>query len=197
MPQSRTASIERKTRETLVRVKLNLDGEGTSETNTGIGFLDHMLDQLAFHGLMDLAVSCEGDLHIDSHHTTEDIGIAFGQALNEALGEKKGIRRYGHAYIPMDEALLRAVLDCSGRPDFVFNGEFGRYNLGDLDTQMIPHFFKSLAFNCGLTLHLSILFGSNDHHKCEGLFKAFARAFSDAVTLDPRRMGVSSTKGTL
>ena len=197
MPLSRTASIERKTRETLVRVKLNLDGEGTSETNTGIGFLDHMLDQLAFHGLMDLAVSCEGDLHIDSHHTTEDIGIALGKALKEALGEKKGIRRYGHAYIPMDEALLRAVLDCSGRPDFVFNGEFGRYNLGDLDTQMIPHFFKSLAFNCGLTLHLSILYGSNDHHKCEGLFKAFARAFSDAVALDPRRMGVSSTKGTL
>ena len=197
MSQSRTASIERKTRETLVRVKLNLDGEGTSETNTGIGFLDHMLDQLAFHGLMDLEVSCEGDLHIDSHHTTEDIGIALGQALKEALGEKKGIRRYGHAYIPMDEALLRAVLDCSGRPDFVFNGEFGRYNLGDLDTQMIPHFFKSLAFNCGLTLHLSILYGSNDHHKCEGLFKAFARAFSDAVRLDPRRMGVSSTKGTL
>ena len=197
MPKSRTASIERKTRETLVKVKLNLDGEGTSETNTSIGFLDHMLDQLAFHGLMDLAVSCEGDLHIDSHHTTEDIGIALGQALKEALGEKKGIRRYGHAYIPMDEALLRAVLDCSGRPDFGFNGEFGRYNLGDLDTQMIPHFFKSLAFNCGLTLHLSILYGSNDHHKCEGLFKAFARAFSDAVTLDPRRMGVSSTKGTL
>ena len=197
MPQSRTASIERKTRETLVRVKLNLDGDGTSETNTRIGFLDHMLDQLAFHGLMDLAVSCEGDLHIDSHHTTEDIGIALGQALKEALGEKKGIRRYGHAYIPMDEALLRAVLDCSGRPDFVFNGEFGRYNLGDLDTQMIPHFFKSLAFNCGLTLHLSILYGSNDHHKCEGLFKAFARALSDAVTLDPRRIGVSSTKGTL
>ncbi|MEC7086312.1 MAG: imidazoleglycerol-phosphate dehydratase HisB [SAR324 cluster bacterium] len=197
MHKSRTASIERKTRETLVKVKLNLDGEGKSETNTGIGFLDHMLDQLAFHGLMDLAVSCEGDLQIDSHHTTEDIGIALGQALKEALGEKKGIRRYGHAYIPMDEALLRAVLDCSGRPDFVFNGEFGRYNLGDLDTQMIPHFFKSLAFNCGLTLHLSILYGSNDHHKCEGLFKAFARAFSDAVTLDPRRMGVSSTKGTL
>ena len=197
MSQSRTASIERKTRETLVRVKLSLDGEGTSETNTGIGFLDHMLDQLAFHGLMDLAVSCEGDLHIDSHHTTEDIGIALGQALKEALGEKKGIRRYGHAYIPMDEALLRAVLDCSGRPDFVFNGEFGRYNLGDLDTQMIPHFFKSLAFICGLTLHLSILYGSNDHHKCEGLFKAFARALSEAVTLDPRRMGVSSTKGTL
>ncbi len=197
MPKSRTASIERKTRETLVKVKLNLDGEGTSETNIGIGFLDHMLDQLAFHGLMDLAVSCEGDLHIDSHHTTEDIGISLGQALKEALGEKKGIRRYGHAYIPMDEALLRAVLDCSGRPDFVFNGEFGRYNLGDLDTQMIPHFFKSLAFNCGLTLHLSILYGSNDHHKCEGLFKAFARALSDAVSLDPRRMGVSSTKGTL
>ena len=197
MSQSRTASIERKTRETLVRVKLNLDGEGTSETNTGIGFLDHMLDQLAFHGLMDLEVSCKGDLHIDSHHTTEDIGIALGQALKEALGEKKGIRRYGLAYIPMDEALLRAVLDCSGRPDFVFNGEFGRYNLGDLDTQMIPHFFKSLAFNCGLTLHLSILYGSNDHHKCEGLFKAFARALSEAVTLDPRRMGVSSTKGTL
>ena len=146
MSQSRTASIERKTRETLVKVKLNLDGEGTSETNTGIGFLDHMLDQLAFHGLMDLEVSCEGDLHIDSHHTTEDIGIALGQALKEALGEKKGIRRYGHAYIPMDEALLRAVLDCSGRPDFVFNGESWRPGYPDDSSFLqVPGF--QLRFN--------------------------------------------------
>ena len=156
-----------------------------------------MLEQLAFHGLLDLEIECEGDLHIDSHHSIEDIGIAIGQAFKEALGGKTGLRRFGHAYIPMDESLLRAVLDFSGRPEFVFQGQFGRYNLGNLDTQMIPHFFKSLAFNCGLTLQLSILDGSNDHHKCEGLFKAFARALSDAITLDPRRMGVSSTKGIL
>ena len=197
MTQSRSAIVERKTKETLVLVRLNLDGEGRSKIKTGIEFLDHMLEQLAFHGLLDLEIECEGDLHIDSHHSIEDIGIAIGQAFKEALGEKTGIRRYGHAYIPMDESLLRAVLDFSGRPEFVFNGQFGRYNLGNLDTQMIPHFFKSLAFNCGLTLHLSILEGSNDHHKCEGLFKAFARALSDAIALDPRRMGVSSTKGTL
>ncbi|MDP6331271.1 MAG: imidazoleglycerol-phosphate dehydratase HisB [SAR324 cluster bacterium] len=197
MTQSRSAIVERKTKETSVLVRLNLDGEGRSKIKTGIEFLDHMLEQLAFHGLLDLEIECEGDLHIDSHHSIEDIGIAIGQAFKEALGEKTGIRRYGHAYIPMDESLLRAVLDFSGRPEFVFNGQFGRYNLGNLDTQMIPHFFKSLAFNCGLTLHLSILDGSNDHHKCEGLFKAFARALSDAIALDSRRMGVSSTKGTL
>ncbi len=197
MTQSRSAIVERKTKETSVLVRLNLDGEGRRKIKTGIEFLDHMLEQLAFHGLLDLEIECEGDLHIDSHHSIEDIGIAIGQAFKEALGEKTGIRRYGHAYIPMDESLLRAVLDFSGRPEFVFNGQFGRYNLGNLDTQMIPHFFKSLAFNCGLTLHLSILDGSNDHHKCEGLFKAFARALSDAIALDPRRMGVSSTKGTL
>ncbi|MDP6247932.1 MAG: imidazoleglycerol-phosphate dehydratase HisB [SAR324 cluster bacterium] len=197
MTQSRSAIVERKTKETSVLVRLNLDGEGRSKIKTGIEFLDHMLEQLAFHGLLDLEIECEGDLHIDSHHSIEDIGIAIGQAFKEALGEKTGIRRYGHAYIPMDESLLRAVLDFSGRPEFVFNGQFGRYNLGNLDTQMIPHFFKSLAFNCGLTLHLSILDGSNDHHKCEGLFKAFAKALSDAIALDPRRMGVSSTKGTL
>ena len=197
MTQSRSAIVERKTKETSVLVRLNLDGEGRSQIKTGIEFLDHMLEQLAFHGLLDLEIECEGDLHIDSHHSIEDIGIAIGQAFKEALGEKTGIRRYGHAYIPMDESLLRVVLDFSGRPEFVFNGQFGRYNLGNLDTQMIPHFFKSLAFNCGLTLHLSILDGSNDHHKCEGLFKAFARALSDAIALDPRRMGVSSTKGTL
>ena len=197
MTQSRSAIVERKTKETSVLVRLNLDGEGRRKIKTGIEFLDHMLEQLAFHGLLDLEIECEGDLHIDSHHSIEDIGIAIGQAFKEALGEKTGIRRYGHAYIPMDESQLRAVLDFSGRPEFVFNGQFGRYNLGNLDTQMIPHFFKSLAFNCGLTLHLSILDGSNDHHKCEGLFKAFARALSDAIALDPRRMGVSSTKGTL
>ena len=197
MTQSRSAIVERKTKETSVLVRLNLDGEGRSKIKTGIEFLDHMLEQLAFHGLLDLEIECEGDLHIDSHHSIEDIGIAIGQAFKEALGGKTGIRRYGHAYIPMDESLLRAVLDFSGRPEFVFNGQFGRNNLGNLDTQMIPHFFKSLAFNCGLTLHLSILDGSNDHHKCEGLFKAFARALSDAIALDPRRMGVSSTKGTL
>ena len=197
MSLSRSANIERKTKETSVLVRLNLDGEGKSKIKTGIGFLDHMLEQLAFHGFLDLEVECEGDLNIDGHHSIEDIGITIGQALKEALGEKTGIRRYGHAYIPMDESLLRAVLDFSGRPEFIFKGQFGRYNLGTLDTQMVPHFFKSLAFNCGLTLHLSILDGCNDHHKCEGLFKAFAKALSEAVTIEPRRMGVNSTKGIL
>ena len=197
MTTSRISEIERKTRETRISVRLNLDGTGEARIETGIGFLDHMLQQFAFHGLFDLDVKAKGDLQVDSHHSIEDIGLSLGEALKEALGDKKGIRRYGHAYVPMDEALLRAVLDCSGRPEFVFQGEFDRYNIGTLDTQMIPHFFKSLATSSGLTLHLTILEGRNDHHKCEGLFKAFARALADAVTLDPRRGTVTSTKGRL
>ena len=197
MTTSRISEIERETRETRISVRLNLDGTGEARIETGIGLLDHMLELLAFHAIFDLHVKAEGDLQIDSHHSIEDIGLTLGEALKEALGDKKGIRRYGHAYVPMDEALLRAVLDCSGRPEFVFHGEFDRYNLGTLDTQMIPHFFKSLTFAAGLALHMSILYGSNDHHKCEGLFKAFARALADAVLLDPLRGDVTSTKGSL
>ncbi len=193
----RIAELERVTKETRIQVKVNLDGTGQQDIHTGIGFLDHMLQQLAFHGLLDLVVQCEGDLHIDGHHTTEDIALALGQAVLEALGTKQGIQRYGHAYVPMDEALLRCVLDLSGRPDFVMQGQFTQPMIGELDTQLIPHFFKSFAIASKTTLHLAILYGENDHHKCEGLFKAFARALRQAVEADPRRGEVTSTKGVL
>ncbi len=193
----RIAELERTTKETRIRVKVNLDGTGQQNIHTGIGFLDHMLQQLAFHGLLDLEVECEGDLHIDGHHTTEDIALALGQAVLDALGSKQGIQRYGHAYVPMDEALLRCVLDLSGRPDFVMQGQFTQPMIGQLDTQLISHFFKSFAIASKTTLHLSILYGENDHHKCEGLFKAFARALRQAVEADPRRTEVTSTKGVL
>jgi len=156
-----------------------------------------MLDQLTFHGLLDLEVRCKGDLHIDGHHSTEDTALALGQAIREALGDKQGIQRFGHAYVPMDEALLRCVIDLSGRPEFVFQGEFTQPAIGEWDTQLIPHFFKSFALTSASTLHLAILYGSNDHHQCEGLFKALARALRQAVERDPRRQTVTSTKGTL
>jgi len=196
MPQ-RIAELERVTKETRVRIRVNLDGSGTHKVQTGLGFLDHMLQQLAFHGLLDLEVQCDGDLHIDGHHTTEDIALALGGAVLEALGDKQGIQRYGHVYIPMDEALLRCVIDLSGRPDFVMRGGFTQPMIGQLDTQLIPHFFKSFALASRSTLHLSILDGENDHHKCEGLFKALARALRSAVEPDPRRGEVTSTKGVL
>ena len=194
---TRKATVSRTTKETSINVTLDLDGTGSFNIATGIGFLDHMLEQLSFHSLIDMDISCKGDLHIDGHHTTEDVALALGQALLDALGDKKGIMRYAHAYIPMDEALLRCAIDVSGRPDFVFQGEFRPTPLGGLDTQMIAHFFKSLAHAARLTLHLDVLRGENDHHKCEGLFKALARALGDAVTIDPRRAQVASTKGTL
>lgn len=156
-----------------------------------------MLNLWAFHGLFDLKISCSGDLEIDTHHSTEDIAIALGSALAEAVGEKKGICRYGHSYVPMDEALLRVALDLSGRPEFVFSGEFSQPRIGQLDTQMISHFFKSFAISAKMTLHLTILYGINDHHKCEGLFKALGRALCAAVESDPRRTEVVSTKGLL
>ena len=197
MKQKRVAKIERITNETKIKLELNLDGSGKSEINTGIGFLDHMLNLWAFHGLFDLKIKCSGDLEIDAHHTTEDIAIVLGSALAKAVGEKKGICRYGHAYVPMDEALIRAALDLSGRSEFVFSGEFSQQTIGQLDTQMITHFFRSLAMSSGMTLHMVILYGINDHHKCEGLFKALGRALRVAVELDPRRTEVVSTKGTL
>lgn len=197
MKQKRVAKIERITNETKIKMELNLDGSGKTEIKTGIGFLDHMLNLWAFHGLFDLKIKCSGDLEIDAHHTTEDIAIVLGSALAKAVGEKKGISRYGHAYVPMDEALIRAALDLSGRSEFVFSGEFSQQTIGQLDTQMITHFFRSLAMSSGMTLHMVILYGINDHHKCEGLFKALGRALRVAVELDPRRTEVVSTKGTL
>ena len=197
MKQKRIAKIERITNETKIKLELNLDGSGKTEIKTGIGFLDHMLNLWAFHGLFDLKIKCSGDLEIDAHHTTEDVAIVLGSALAKAVGEKKGISRYGHAYVPMDEALIRAALDLSGRSEFVFSGEFSQQTIGQLDTQMITHFFRSLAMSSGMTLHMVILYGINDHHKCEGLFKALGRALRVAVELDPRRTEVVSTKGTL
>ena len=197
MKQKRIAKIERITSETKIKLELNLDGSGKADVKTGIGFLDHMLDLWAFHGLFNLKLNCKGDLEIDAHHTTEDIALALGSALDEAVGEKKGIVRYGFSYLPMDEALLRVALDLSGRPEFVFSGEFAQSSIGHLDTQMIRHFFKSLAMSSRMTLHMSILYGINDHHKCEGLFKALGRALRQAVEIDPRRTGVASTKGIL
>ena len=197
MKQKRIAKIDRITNETKIKLELNLDGSGKTEIKTGIGFLDHMLNLWAFHGLFDLKIKCSGDLEIDAHHTTEDIAIVLGSALSKAVGEKKGISRYGHAYVPMDEALIRAALDLSGRSEFVFSGEFSQQTIGQLDTQMITHFFRSLAMSSGMTLHMVILYGINDHHKCEGLFKALGRALRVAVELDPRRTEVVSTKGTL
>ena len=197
MKQKRIVKIERITKETKIKLELNLEGSGISDVKTGIGFLDHMLDLWTFHGLFNLKLTCKGDLEIDTHHTTEDIAIALGSALDEAVGEKKGIVRYGFYYVPMDEALLRVALDLSGRPEFVFSGEFLQSSIGNLDTQMIRHFFKSLAMSSRMTLHMSILNGINDHHKCEGLFKALGRALRQAVEIDPRRIGVASSKGIL
>ena len=197
MKQKRIVKIERITRETKIKLELNIDGSGKADVKTGIGFLDHMLDLWTFHGLFNLKLTCKGDLEIDSHHTTEDIAIALGSAIDEAVGEKKGIVRYGYSYLPMDEALLRVALDLSGRPEFVFSGEFVQASIGSLDSQMIRHFFKSLAMSSRMTLHMSILYGINDHHKCEGLFKALGRALRQAVEIDPRRIGVASTKGIL
>ena len=197
MKQKRIAKIERITSETKIKLELNLDGSGKADVKTRIGFLDHMLDLWAFHGLFNLKLNCKGDLEIDAHHTTEDIALALGSALDEAVGEKKGIVRYGYSYLPMDEALLRVALDLSGRPEFVFSGEFAQSSIGHLDTQMIRHFFKSLAMSSKMTLHMPILYGIREPHKCEGLFKALGRALRQAVEIDPRRTGVASTKGIL
>ncbi|MGK5094853.1 imidazoleglycerol-phosphate dehydratase HisB [Deltaproteobacteria bacterium TL4] len=194
----RYVEIERNTRETSIQLSLDLDGTGICQTQTGIGYFDHMLQQLAFHGLFDIQVQCKGDLQTGSHHSVEDIGITLGEAFACAVGEKKGIKRYAHAYIPMDETLVRSVVDLSGRAEFVFEGKFAQVGIAQLETQMIPHFFKSFAMAAKITLHLSILYGENDHHKCEGLFKAFARSLHEAVQIDPARAEqIASTKGTL
>ncbi len=194
----RQSEVTRNTLETKIRVALNLDGTGISKLNTGIGFFDHMLDQLARHGLIDLEVSAVGDLHIDAHHTVEDVGITIGQALAKAWGDKKGLRRYGHAYVPLDEALSRVVLDLSGRPGLVFNVPFTRAMIGEFDVDLVHEFFQGLVNHAGITLHIDALAGDNSHHQAETVFKAFARALRIACEVDPRAASsIPSTKGTL
>jgi imidazoleglycerol-phosphate dehydratase len=195
---NRTAEVSRKTAETNIRVALNLDGSGQAKLATGIGFLDHMIDQIARHGLIDLDIQCEGDLHIDGHHTVEDIGITLGQAFAKAVGDKKGIRRYGHAYVPLDEALSRVVVDFSGRPGLHMDVKFTSGMIGELDTQLVYEFFQGFVNHAGVTLHIDNLKGFNAHHQCETIFKAFARALRAALEQDPRAAGViPSTKGSL
>ena len=194
----RKAEIERNTLETRIRVGLDLDGSGKSSLETGMPFLDHMLDQVARHGLIDLDIQAKGDLHIDGHHTTEDIGITLGQAMARAVGDKKGIRRYGHAYVPLDEALSRVVIDFSGRPGLEFNVDFPRARIGEFDTELFYEFFQGFANHAGVTLHLDNLRGRNAHHIAETLFKAFGRAMRMALEPDPRMSGMlPSTKGSL
>ncbi len=194
----RKASIARNTTETSIKVSLNLDGTGRYSVKTGIGFLDHMLEQLSRHSLMDLDVEAKGDLHIDAHHTTEDVGIAIGQAVSQALGDRKGICRYGSAYVPMDEALTRVALDLSNRPYLIWKVAFSRDKLGTMDTELFKEWFQAFAQAAGATLHVECLYGDNDHHIVESSFKALARALRDAVEIDPRKAdAVPSTKGTL
>lgn len=192
----RNATISRKTKETDIFLTLNLDGTGNFKGGSGIGFFDHMLNSLAVHSGFDISLDCTGDLEVDCHHTIEDVGIVFGKALFEALGEKKGIVRYGSALIPMDEALSRAVVDVSGRPYFVFDASFADGKVGDMDSCMVKEFFRSVAVNAGLTLHMALLYGENTHHCIEALFKAFAHAMKDAVSFSENG-GVLSAKGAL
>ncbi|WP_160134504.1 imidazoleglycerol-phosphate dehydratase HisB [Halococcus salsus] len=193
---TRRATVERETAETTIEVTLAVDGEGESTTDTGIGFLDHMLDSFAKHGLFDLDVSCDGDLHVDDHHTIEDVAIALGTALDEALGDRAGIHRFADRRVPLDEAVAGVVVDVSGRPLFEFDGEFSQGRVGEFTSAMAPHFFRSLAMNANLTLHTEVA-GENAHHEIEALFKAVARALDDATRPDDRREGAPSTKGTL
>lgn len=193
----RRCTIERETAETSVRVALDLLGHGRADIATGIGFFDHMLTLLAGHGLFDLEVRATGDVHVDGHHTVEDVGIVLGQAVAECLGDKVGIRRYGHALLPMDEALAQAALDCSGRGLLVFDAAFTRDKIGDFDVELTEEFFRALAHNAGISLHVRLLAGHNAHHMVEAIFKAVGRALRAAVEGDPRREGVPSTKGTL
>lgn len=194
----RTASLTRKTNETDIAITLDLDGTGTHKVATGIGFFDHMLDQLARHSLIDLTVTAKGDLHIDDHHTVEDVGIALGQALNKALGEKTGIVRYGASDLPMDETLSRVALDVSGRAFLVWRVAFSSPKIGTFDTELVREFFQALATNAGITLHAECFYGDNSHHIAESLFKALARALRQAVEIDPRaKDAVPSTKGVL
>ena len=197
-PAGRTASIERRTNETSIGATVNLDGTGAYDISTGVGFLDHMLEQLARHGLIDITLKAEGDLHIDQHHTTEDSGIVLGQAFAEALGDKAGITRYGSCYLPMDETLTRVAVDVSGRPFLVWKVDFSRSKVGEMDTELFREWFQAFAQNAGITLHVENLYGENNHHIAETCYKALARALRLAVAIDPRQSGrVPSTKGQL
>jgi imidazoleglycerol-phosphate dehydratase len=197
-PFMRQAEVTRNTAETQITAKVNLDGTGTAKLHTGIGFFDHMLDQIARHGLIDLDIHAVGDLHIDGHHTVEDVGITLGQAFAKAVGDKKGIRRYGHAYVPLDEALSRVVIDFSGRPGLTMHVPFTAGSIGGFDTQLTFEFFQGFVNHAGVTLHIDNLKGVNAHHQCETVFKAFARALRAALELDPRMAGIiPSTKGSL
>ena len=194
----RRADVTRNTAETQIRVQLNLDGSGVAKFATGIGFFDHMLDQIARHGLFDIDIEAKGDLHIDGHHTVEDVGITLGQAIAQAVGDKRGLRRYGHAYVPLDEALSRVVIDFSGRPGLHMRVDFKSGMVGALDTQLVYEFFQGFSNHAGVTLHIDNLQGDNAHHQCETIFKAFARALRMALEIDPRAAGViPSTKGSL
>ncbi len=194
----RTGRIERNTAETRILVEVNLDGTGAYDIATGIGFLDHMTEQFSRHSLIDVKMKVEGDLHVDQHHTTEDSALALGQAIAQALGDKGGIARYGEAHAPMDETLARVALDISGRPYLVWRAGFTQEKLGEWDTELIEHWFQSVGQTAGLTLHCELLYGQNNHHICEALFKAFARAMRAAVAIDPRKQGaIPSTKGQL
>ncbi len=198
MQPDRTAKVTRDTKETQIKLALNLDGSGTSKLVTGLPFFEHMLTQLARHGLIDLAITAKGDLEVDAHHTVEDVGIVLGQALNQALGDKAGICRYGHAYVPLDEALSRAVIDLSGRPGLEYRCNYVRPRVGDFDVDLLHEFFQGFVNHAQVTVHLDNLCGNNAHHQAETLFKAFGRALRMAVTRDPRIEGeVPSTKGTL
>lgn len=194
---SRSAIVERNTKETKIKVNLELDGSGVSDLNTGIGFFDHMLDGFTRHGLFDLQAHCEGDLQVDSHHTIEDMGIVLGTAIKEALGDKKGIVRYGSCMLPMDETLAMCAIDLSGRPYLVFDAPFKAAMVGGMDTQMAREFFYAVSYAAGMNLHLKVIYGENDHHMMEALFKAFAKALDAAVRFDERITDVLSTKGSL
>ncbi|MCD6518547.1 MAG: imidazoleglycerol-phosphate dehydratase HisB [Anaerolineae bacterium] len=197
MKSERTAEIHRTTRETQVSIFLNLDGSGTWEIETGIPFFDHMLSHVAVHSLFDLKITCQGDLEVDAHHSVEDVGIALGQALAQALGDKAGIQRYGSMLMPMDEALVQVALDLSGRGLLVYEVSFAASQVGQFDTELVPEFLRALAHNAGLTLHVSLVHGTNTHHIIEAIFKGLGRALGQATALDPRRREIPSTKGVL
>jgi imidazoleglycerol-phosphate dehydratase len=194
----RTAEVTRNTKETQIRVKLDLDGRGVAKLSTGLPFLEHMLDQVARHGMIDLEIDARGDLHIDAHHTVEDIGITLGQAMAKAMGDKAGVRRFGHAYVPLDEALSRVVIDFSGRPGLEYHVTYSRGLIGEFDVDLVHEFFQGFVNHAQVTLHIDNLRGDNAHHQCETVFKAFARALRNAVERDPRAQGsIPSTKGSL